>query len=109
MSCRSAENGVLQLNVWQDDEAFEPVRLQLKNQITPRLLTLQHYVDSCRQIVLSWANGSDDEFYENIHQEERRIVQVYDPKQLLEAHKLWLFICWLSSQILNRPSYVSAV
>lgn len=87
------------------NEVFQTVKLQLRDKMVPLIITLQHYFEQTAAILLRTVRVSGDTFRPMYRAQEREVIESYDPDQLHLVHKFWMFIIWLSNQILQRPSY----
>lgn len=94
----------------QHRAAFQPVWDMMRDKLVPLLLLLQDYLERCRDLLLNLAEAdqSPSKLLERFRLGEQHIMQKYDPKSVLIAHKFFLFFSWVNRQILNRPSYIGS-
>ena len=90
-------------------DVFEAVKAQMRDEMIPLIFTVQHYLEHSAEALLSVLASPDHNLSRDYAPLERKIFESYDADHLLLAHKFWLFLSWLNSQILNRPSYVGAL
>ena len=100
------------LDVFPDQsrgDLFATVKAQLRDQMVPLILTLQHYLEqfaaSLLEDVISSQTGTRPDYVSR----GRGIMASYERDTLLLTHRFWMFFCWLQNQILSRPSYVGNV
>lgn len=91
------------------DEAVQAVDRQLRENLIPLILMVQHYLEQCASILLDTAAESSDDFHTTYFPRERHIIQGYGPEQLHLAHEFWMFLTWFSRQILHPPSYAGTL
>jgi hypothetical protein len=77
--------------------------------MVPLILMVQHYLEHCATILLDTVAISSEAFHSTYLPRERHIIEGYEPEHLHLAHKFWMFLTWLSRQILHRPSYAGTV
>lgn len=90
-------------------EVFLTVKAQLKEKMIPLILTIQHYLTHSASILLSTVAKFGDEYHVHYRRLERAVVEGYALEELELTHKFWLFLVWLSDQLLNRPSYAGTL
>ena len=90
---------------------LETVTSQLKEKMIPLIVTVQHYLEQSACILLDAGSSSDedDDYHTSYRSRERQIFESYEPAHLHLAHKFWMFLIWLSDQILHPPSYAGTV
>lgn len=90
-------------------EFFETVRSQLKKKMIPLIVTVQHYLQQSACILLDAVSSSVDDYHTTYRSRERQIFETHEPAHLHLAHKFWMFLIWLSDQLLHRPSYAGTL
>lgn len=99
----------MRYTVVHDHAAFRPVWLKLRDNMTPLLLTVNHYLESARRLILAHCSDEQLQWEADYSAAELELVRTYEPDHLLRTHKMWLFLSWLFNQLLRPPSYVSPV
>ena len=90
-------------------EVFHAVKTQLRDKMVPLILMVQHYLEHCATILLDTVAESSEAFHSTYLPQESLLIEGYEPEQLHLAHKFWMFLTWLSRQILHNPSYAGTV
>ena len=98
---------------------FGLVKIRLREKMTPLLFTIQRYLELKAECLLSQApsapEGSDGNATTSptsssgAEKAQHAFFHSLDPKHLLQTHKCFHFLTWLSNQILSRPSYVGTM
>ena len=91
------------------NEAIHAVKMQMREKMIPLILTVQHYLEHCAATLLDTIVNSSEDFQSTYLARERLVVESYDAEQLHLAHKSWMFLTWLSRQILHPPSYAGTL
>lgn len=89
--------------------AFMALRKKFRREMMPRILTIQHYLEQLSQTLLLADDVTSNSGQPDYGIREHRLFDRYETQELLAAHKLFLFLCWVNQQMLNRPSYVGTV
>lgn len=84
---------------------FGLVKIRLKDRMTPLLFTIQAYLELLAASHLSCPDDSG----QLVREAEHTFFASLAPDHLLQTHKCFHFLTWLSNQILSRPSYAGTM
>ena len=88
---------------------FDVVKAQLKTKMVPLLLTIQHYLENLAAHLLATSTQRQIDEGTDSSDIDDSIFETYGADHLLQVHKCWMFLSWLSNQILSRPSYAGTM
>ena len=101
---------------WRDEypietkkELLHSVTKQLGESMIPLTMTVQHYLEQSASILIEASSSSSTDYRPTYRSQERKIFEKHDSEHLHLAHQFWMFLIWLSDQILHRPSYAGAL
>ena len=87
---------------------FGLVKIRLREKMMPLLFTIQAYLELKAAALLSPSSTAENDQCDKTSREHTFFTSL-QPPHLHQSHKCFLFLTWLSNQILARPSYVGTM
>ena len=83
--------------------------MQLKHKMIPLIITLRHYLEQCAASLIRTTRITGATFRNVFLPQTAEVISAYDVDHMHLVHKFWMFLVWLSGQILRRPTYAGTV